>query len=80
MPKRIYVGNLPINCSDDEIRELFGTFGTVESVSLPTDRLSRPESGGPAYVEMKNTEDADRAIRELNGKSVGGNALEVRVA
>ena len=75
---KIYVGNLPFSATESEIRELFGQYGTVESVSLVTDRdTGRPR--GFAFVEMSRA-DASRAIQNLNGKALGGRPLRVNEA
>jgi RNA recognition motif-containing protein len=75
--KKIYVGNLPFSASDAEIRTMFGEFGTVESVSLITDRdTGRPRGFG--FVEMSSG--ADEAIRALNSKDMDGRALKVNEA
>ncbi len=75
---KIYVGNLPFSATEAEIRELFGQYGTVESVSLITDRDSgRPRGFG--FVEMSRA-DASRAIQNLNGKALGGRPLRVNEA
>jgi len=75
---KIYVGNLPFTTTEGELRELFSQHGTVESVSVPTDReTGRPR--GFAFVEM-NQADAARAIQNLNGKDMGGRPLRVNEA
>ena len=75
---KIYVGNLPFSATESEIRELFGQNGTVESVSLITDRdTGRPRGFG--FVEMSRA-DASRAIQNLNGKELGGRPLRVNEA
>jgi RNA recognition motif-containing protein len=75
--KKIYVGNLPFSASDAEIRTMFGEFGTVESVSLITDRdTGRPRGFG--FVEMSSG--ADEAIRALNSKDMDGRSLKVNEA
>jgi len=75
---KIYVGNLPFSATDIEIRNLFAQHGTVESVSLPTDReTGRPRGFG--FVEM-NQADASRAIQALNGHDLGGRPLRVSEA
>src|SRR5918995_1303497 len=75
---KIYVGNLPFTANESEIRELFGQHGTVESVSLITDReTGRPRGFG--FVEMSRA-DASRAIQNLNGKEMGGRPLRVNEA
>jgi RNA recognition motif-containing protein len=75
---KIYVGNLPFTTTDAELRTLFGQHGTVESVSLPTDRdTGRPRGFG--FVEMSQA-DAPRAIEALNGHEMGGRQLRVNEA
>jgi RNA recognition motif-containing protein len=75
---KIYVGNLPFSATDSEVRELFQQHGTVESVSLITDRdTGRPRGFG--FVEMSRA-DASRAIQNLNGKPLGGRPLRVNEA
>jgi hypothetical protein len=75
---KIYVGNLPFSATDAEIRELFAQHGTVESVSIITDRdTGRPRGFG--FVEMSRA-DASKAIQSLNGKELGGRPLRVNEA
>jgi RNA recognition motif-containing protein len=75
---KIYVGNLPFSATDAEVRELFAQHGTVESVSIITDRdTGRPRGFG--FVEMSRA-DASRAIQNLNGKELGGRPLRVNEA
>jgi cold-inducible RNA-binding protein len=75
---KIYVGNLPFTASEADIRTLFSQHGTVESVSLPTDReTGRPRGFG--FVEMSQA-DASRAIQSLNGQDMGGRPLRVNEA
>ena len=75
---KIYVGNLPFTASEAEVRTLFSQHGTVESVSLPTDReTGRPRGFG--FVEMSQA-DAARAIQSLNGHSMDGRSLKVNEA
>ncbi|MGA9369084.1 MAG: RNA-binding protein [Steroidobacteraceae bacterium] len=75
---KIYVGNLPFSATESEVRELFAQHGTVESVSVITDRdTGRPRGFG--FVEMARG-DASKAIQNLNGKELGGRALRVNEA
>lgn len=75
---KIYVGNLPFTATEDQIRALFAEHGTVESISLPSDReTGRPRGFG--FVEM-NKSDAARAIQAVNGKELEGRALRVNEA
>ena len=75
---RIYVGNLPFSATEDSLRALFATHGTVEKVSLINDRdTGRPRGFG--FVEMSSA-DAARAIQTLNGTDFGGRPLRVNEA
>ena len=79
MAKRIYVGGLPYNTSDQDLQDLFAKSGTVTSVSVITDRYSG-ESKGFGFVEMSTDVEADAAIKSLNGTSLGGRTLNVNEA
>ena len=75
---RLYVGYLPFSATDESVRALFSKHGTVEKVSLITDRdTGRPRGFG--FVEMPNA-DASRAIQALNGTDFGGRPLRVNEA
>jgi RNA recognition motif-containing protein len=78
MSKKLYVGNLPFSASEEDIRDLFAQYGTVESVNLITDRdTGRPRGFG--FVEM-SPEGADAAISALDQKEFGGRNLTVNEA
>jgi RNA recognition motif-containing protein len=75
---KLYVGNLPFTATEEAVRNLFTPHGTVEKVSLITDRDSgRPRGFG--FVEMSNS-DASRAMQALNGKELDGRALKINEA
>jgi RNA recognition motif-containing protein len=75
---KLYVGNLPFTTTDEAVRTLFSTHGTVEKVSLITDRdTGRPRGFG--FVEMSNG-DAARAMQALNGTDFDGRPLKVSEA
>jgi len=75
---KLYVGNLPFTATDDSVRGLFAKHGTVDKVSLITDRdTGRPRGFG--FVEMSNA-DASRAMQALNGTDLDGRALKVNEA
>jgi RNA recognition motif-containing protein len=80
MGSRLYVGNLPYNADEQQIRDLFSQGGrTVREVKLVTDReTGRPRGFG--FVEMGSQEEADSAIRALNGQQFGGRPLTVNEA
>jgi len=79
MNRKLYVGNLPYNIGETELRELFARVGSVESVSLMRDQTTG-QGRGFAFVEMSSDEDAEQAIRELNASQVGGRSLTVNEA
>ena len=75
----IYVGNLSHDVTEDDFRELFVSFGEVESATIIMDRYSgQPKGFG--FVEMPNGDEAERAIQELNGKEFMERELAVRGA
>ncbi len=76
--KKIYVGNLPFSTTEDELRQLFTEHGAVESVAVITDRQTG-QPRGFGFVEMAPA-DADTAIRELNGTTLGDRSLNVNEA
>lgn len=77
MSKKIYVGNLPYSATEDEIRQLFASYGQVDSVSLVTDReTGRPRGFG--FVEMSSG--AAEAIQALDQSAMGGRTLNVNEA
>jgi len=76
--KKIYVGNLPWSASEDDLNELFSSYGTVHSVAVVSDRETG-RSRGFGFVEMDDA-DADRAIAAVNGRDLGGRALRVNQA
>lgn len=75
----IYVGNLARQVTEDELRAEFEAFGQVESVAIIKDKFTG-ESRGFGFVEMGNAEEAKKAIEGLNGKDVGGRALNINEA
>ena len=80
MGQRLYVGNLPFSADEQEIRDLFSQNGrTVNEVRLITDRETG-RARGFGFVEMGSDEEADGAIRDLNGTDFGGRALTVNEA
>jgi RNA recognition motif-containing protein len=79
MGKRIYVGNLPFTTNEQELSDLFGQHGAVESVRIVTDR-DTGRSRGFAFVEMSTEEDAERALSSLQGTDFGGRTLTVSEA
>ena len=76
--KKIYVGNLPWSIADAELKDYFANYGTVHSAVVITDRETG-RSRGFGFVEM-DAADAENAIREADGKDLGGRPLRVNEA
>ncbi len=76
---KIYVGNMSYEVQEDDLREAFGAFGQVESVTIITDKFSG-RSKGFGFVEMSTREAGQAAIEGLNGKDLKGRALNVNEA
>lgn len=79
MPFRLFVGNLPYSATEEDMRNLFEEVGTVESVTLVTDRATG-QPRGFGFVNMATREDARRAISTLNGTSFRHRPLTVNEA
>ena len=77
--KSIFVGNLDFGVTEDMIRPLFEAHGAVERVTIMTDR-DTGRSRGFAFVEMTNGNEADEAIKAVNGTNLAGRALNVNEA
>jgi len=79
MAKKLYVGNLSYNITEDALRDVFTPLGEVQSVKIITDAATG-RSKGFGFVEMTNDEDADKAISTLNGTNVMDRAINVSEA
>ena len=77
--KNLYVGNLPHNTTETEVRDLFEAHGAVEKITLVTDR-DTGRSRGFGFVEMSNASEADKAMAALNGSDLGGRTLTINEA
>jgi RNA recognition motif-containing protein len=77
--KNIFVGNLSFNTNEDELRQIFESYGQVDRVSILTDR-DTGRSRGFGFVEMTSDEDGEKAITALNGSQFGGRTINVNEA
>lgn len=75
----IYVGNLSYRLRENELRDEFEKFGTVENVRIVRDRETR-RSKGFGFVEVPNDEEAAKMLSELNGIELDGRQLVVKEA
>lgn len=76
---KLYVGNLSFNTSTQELEQIFGEIGTVESTNIIEDR-DTGRSRGFGFVEMSSKEEGQNAIEQLNGKEIDGRELTVNEA
>jgi cold-inducible RNA-binding protein len=79
MGRKLYVGNLPFSATEDSLREAFAASGTVDSVTLITDR-DTGHSKGFGFVEMASDSEAQRAMQALNGTTLDGRQIKVNEA
>jgi RNA recognition motif-containing protein len=79
MQNKLYVGNISFNTSEEDLAQIFGEFGQVARATIVTDRETG-RSRGFGFVEMGSDEEAQAAIKGLDGQSIGGRAIQVNVA
>lgn len=79
MSTKIYVGNLPYSVNDATLESNFAEFGSVSSAKIMMDRETG-RSKGFGFVEMASAEDAQAAIKALDGRSVDGRSITVNLA
>ena len=79
MGKRLYIGNLAYSTTEEQLKELFGQSGNVESVTLITDKNSG-QAKGFGFVEMATEEEAKKAIEKLNGQTLSERQIVVNEA
>ncbi len=79
MSTKLFVGNLDFKVTENDLQDAFAAYGTVVEANLVTDRATgRPR--GFAFITMSSPEEAQKAIDGLNGKELGGRALNVNIA
>ncbi len=76
MNKKLYVGGLSYETSEEELKEYFSQAGAVDSANIIIDRISG-RSKGFGFVEMSSEEEAKKAVEMFNGKDFGGRNLTV---
>ncbi|TSC91953.1 MAG: RNA recognition motif-containing protein [Parcubacteria group bacterium Licking1014_17] len=79
MAKKLYVGGLSYDTTEEKLKEAFAQFGTVESAAVIIDRMSG-RSKGFGFVEMSTEEEAQKAIEGMNGKEFDGRTITVNEA
>lgn len=79
MAAKLFIGSLSWDTTNDSLKDLFATVGTVVSATVLTDKFTG-KSRGFGFVEMSSDEEAQKAIAELNGKTLDGRAIVVNEA
>ena len=79
MGRKLYVGNLPYSATEASLREAFSASGTVDTVSLITDRDSG-QSKGFGFIEMSTDQEAQAATQAMNGVALDGRQIKVSEA
>ena len=79
MARKLFVGNLPFTTEEQDLQQLFGSVGTVDSVNVMRDQATG-RARGFAFVEMGSDEEAQKAIDTYNNYSFGGRNLTVNEA
>jgi RNA recognition motif-containing protein len=77
--KKLFVGSLPFQMTDEELHQLFASVGPVVSAKIIIDRATG-RSKGFGFVEMENESDVAKAIEQLNGSEVQGRSIVVNEA
>lgn len=79
MATKLFVGSLSYSVTEDQLKELFAEAGNVETAKVIVDRDTN-QSRGFGFVEMTTDQEAQNAIKMVNGKEVGGRQLTVNIA
>ena len=79
MGKKLYIGNLSYTVDSNQLTDLFGQVGNVDSANVIMDRDSG-RSKGFGFVEMSQDSEAQAAIQKFNGTDLGGRAMNVSEA
>jgi RNA recognition motif-containing protein len=77
--RKMYVGNIPYNATEEDLRNLFSEYGEIESLKIIQDR-DTGRSKGFGFIEMAEESSARKAIEELNGKDFMEKTLKVSEA
>ncbi len=77
--KKMYIGNIAFNATEQDLREFFSEYGEIESLKIIKDNFTE-RSKGFGFIEMVDENDAKKAIANLNGKDFMGKSLTVAEA
>jgi RNA-binding protein with serine-rich domain 1 len=74
-PSRIHIGRLTRNVTKDHVIEIFSTYGEIKNVEYPVDRFHPQNGRGFCYVEYVNPDDAENAMKHMDGGQIDGNEV-----
>lgn len=79
MAKKLFIGNLSFNMTDDQLTQVFSTYGKIVSANIVFDKFSN-RSKGFAFVEFETEEEAQAAMQALDGSEQDGRNIAVKEA
>jgi RNA recognition motif-containing protein len=79
MAQKLFVGGIAFATTSEGLRDLFAQSGTVVSATVVTDR-DTGQSRGFGFVEMSTSEEADKAVQQINGRDLDGRSLKVEIS
>ena len=79
MAQKLFVGGIAFSTTSDRLREMFEQSGTVVSATVVTDQATG-QSRGFGFVEMSTSEEATKAVQDINGRELDGRSLKVEVS
>jgi len=79
MSKKLFVGNIDWNATEDDLKNHFASYGEIEEAIIITDKFTN-RSKGFGFVTFTSDEDGDKAVAELNGQDFNGRPLVVNEA
>ncbi|KAB0396182.1 hypothetical protein E2I00_013805, partial [Balaenoptera physalus] len=79
-PTKVHIGRLTRNVTKDHIMEIFSTYGKIKMIDIPVDRMHPHLAKGYAYVEFENPDEADKALKHMDGGHIDGQENTATVA
>uniref|UniRef100_A0A2K5NPQ6 RNA-binding protein with serine-rich domain 1 n=1 Tax=Cercocebus atys TaxID=9531 RepID=A0A2K5NPQ6_CERAT len=74
-PTKVHIGRLTRNVTKDHIMEIFSTYGKIKMIDMPVERMHLHLSKGYAYVEFENPDEADKALKHMDGGQIDGQEI-----
>uniref|UniRef100_A0A8C9K586 RNA-binding protein with serine-rich domain 1 n=1 Tax=Panthera tigris altaica TaxID=74533 RepID=A0A8C9K586_PANTA len=74
-PTKVHIGRLTRNVTKDHIMEIFSTYGKIKMIDMPVERMHPHLSKGYAYVEFENPDEAEKALKHMDGGQIDGQEI-----